>query len=127
MRRFFKSLHFAIQGVKIGVKGEMNLKIHLSMVLLTTLCGILFCISYTEWLLCLVCFGMVVSAELVNSAIETVVDLISPNHHPLAKRAKDIAAGAVLITAITSAIIGLMIFVPKGVATAATGILPILR
>jgi len=62
----------------------------------------------------LMCIGMVVGAEMINTAIENVVDLASPDQHPLAGKAKDIAAGAVLICAIISVIIGLLIFVPKG-------------
>ena len=63
-------------------------------------------------MICLILFALVLSLELVNTAIEAVVDLASPDIHPLAKLSKDAAAGAVLISAIISAVIGLMIFIP---------------
>ena len=68
----------------------------------------------TEWCICLGLFGMVMSLELVNTAVESVVDLVTQERKPLAKIAKDTAAGAVLIAAIMAAIVGLIIFVPKG-------------
>ena len=68
----------------------------------------------TEWCICLGLFGMVMALELVNTAVEAVVDLVTEERHPLAKIAKDTAAGAVLIAAIMAAIVGLIIFVPKG-------------
>lgn len=76
------------------------------------LCGFYFRITKIEWMICLILFALVLSLELVNTAIESVVDLASPDIHPLAKLSKDAAAGAVLISAIISAVIGLMIFIP---------------
>ncbi|WP_276665077.1 diacylglycerol kinase family protein [Sharpea azabuensis] len=76
------------------------------------LCGIYFQLTKIEWLICMVLFGLVISLELVNTAIEAVVDLASPDYHELAKLAKDAAAGAVLVSAIVAAIIGLSIFIP---------------
>ena len=67
----------------------------------------------TEWIICIALFGLVISAEMFNTAIEYVVDIASPEKQEKAKRAKDIAAGAVLVNAIVSAIIGLQIFIPK--------------
>lgn len=66
-----------------------------------------------EWIACLLCMGLVIGTEMINTAIEAVVDLASPQQHPLAAKAKDIAAGAVLIGAILSVIIGIIIFLPK--------------
>lgn len=71
-------------------------------------------LSITEWCICLGLFGLVMALELVNTAVEAVVDLVTAERHPLAKIAKDTAAGAVLIAAIMAAVIGLLIFVPKG-------------
>ena len=90
------------------------MKIHGVVAILVIICGILFSISIREWLLCLLCFGFVISMEMINTAIENIIDLVSPDHNYLAGKAKDVAAGAVLISAIISAIIGLIIFVPKG-------------
>ena len=76
-------------------------------------CGIIFQLSVTEWCICLTLFGLVMALELVNTSIEAVVDLVTEERKPLAKIAKDTAAGAVLIAAIMAAIIGCVIFVPK--------------
>ena len=75
--------------------------------------GIILKISTTEWCICIILFGLVISLELLNTAIETVVDIAMPEINEKAKKAKDISAGAVLIVAIGAAIIGLMIFIPK--------------
>ena len=83
--------------------------------LLVILCGIIFEISLLEWQICIVLFGVVIGAEIFNTAIETVVDLVMPNINEKAKLAKDLAAGAVLIIAISAAIVGLTIFVPKAI------------
>ena len=114
MNKRIRSFGYAFKGIKAVFGKEANLNIHLIMAFLVVLCGFLFSISVTEWLICLLCFGLVISLEMMNSAIENVVNLISPEKHELAGKAKDIAAGAVLIAAICSAIVGLLIFVHKG-------------
>lgn len=111
--RFDKSLKHAIEGITICVLKERNIKIHIFMMICVIVCGFLFDISYFEWIICLLLFGLVISLELVNTAIEAVVDLCSPQKHPLAKYAKDVAAGAVLMSAIIAVIVGLLIFIPK--------------
>ena len=82
-----------------------------------TLCsrffGIFLKISIIEWITCIILFGLVIAAEIINTAIETIVNLVTGEFNPLAKRAKDMAAGAVLVLAISAAIVGLIIFVPK--------------
>ena len=78
--------------------------------------GFVFHITPVEWCICLTLFGLVMALEMVNTAVEAVVDLVTEERHPLAKIAKDTAAGAVLIAAIMAAIVGLIIFVPKGLA-----------
>ena len=75
--------------------------------------GIILKISKIEWIICIILFGLVISAELMNTAIENVVDLVTMEKNQKAKIAKDVAAGAVLVTAISSAIIGFIIFLPK--------------
>ena len=95
------------------IKSEKNMQIHLVVAVLVLIAGWLFNINTTEWLLCLLCFGLVFGAEMVNTAIETLVDLISPQKHELAGKAKDMAAGAGLLCALFAACIGLIIFVPK--------------
>lgn len=106
----------AFNGIFAVIKRERNIKIHIFMMILVIIFGAVLKISKTEWLICLILFGLVISAELFNSAIEETVDLAMPNKNDKAKLAKDAAAGAVLILAIISAIIGLIIFVPKIIA-----------
>ena len=89
------------------------MKIHCVAAIGVTAAGILFHISALEWCICLVLFGMIMALELVNTAIEAVVDLVTEEKRPLAKLAKDTAAGAVLIAALMAAAAGLMIFLPK--------------
>ena len=114
MRKRIQSFGYAIRGIRYVFGTEANMKIHIAISILVIICGIVFAISLTEWIFCLLCIGMVVAAEMLNTAIENVVDLASPEQHPLAGKAKDIAAGAVLICAIVSVVIGLLIFIPKG-------------
>lgn len=102
------------------LKSEKNMQIHLIFVLLVVFFGLLLSISPLEWMVCLLAFGLVMGAEMVNTAIETIVDLVSPDYHELAGRAKDIAAGAVLVASIAAAAAGLVIFVPKGIQLATT-------
>ena len=95
--KFLKSLPFAIEGIKILLKSENNAKIHLLAVFVVTITGFLIHFSEAEWLAVIIVMGGVLALEAVNTAIETLVDLASPEFHPLAKKVKDIAAGAVLI------------------------------
>ena len=83
------------------------------MMVLVIIAGTLLKISKIEWIICVILFALVISAELINTAIETIVDMITMEKNEKAKIAKDVAAGAVLVLAIGSAIIGLVIFVPK--------------
>lgn len=113
MKKRIISFSYALKGLKSVFLSEPNMKIHVGIAVLVVLMGLYFRISVYEWMACVLCIGLVFSSEMFNTAIETVVDLISPNVHPLAGKTKDIAAGAVLITAICSVIIGILIFLPK--------------
>ncbi|RFU65748.1 diacylglycerol kinase family protein [Peribacillus glennii] len=108
-----RSFAFALQGIAGVVKTERNIKIHLASGIAVILIGWYFSVSRLEWLFLLTAIFGTIALELVNSAIERTVDLITGEIHPLAKQAKDIAAGAVFVYAIFSTIIGLIIFVPK--------------
>ncbi len=112
-KKLVKSFKYAINGIKSAIKSEQNLKIHFIIMELVIIMALFLNISTFEWLIILVCFMCVISSELFNTALEECVDLASPKFNELAKLAKDIAAGAVLITAFFSAIIGLIIFLPK--------------
>lgn len=107
------SFKYAFQGIWSSFRSERNMKIHIFMMMLVILFGILLDIRLGEWITCIILFALVIGAELFNTAIEAVVDMISLEKSPQAKLAKDISAGAVLVFAISSAIIGLIIFIPK--------------
>ena len=109
MKKFIKSFKYAFEGILTGIKEEQNMKIHILVIIF----GIMLKINTTEWIICILLFGLVISMELMNTAIENTVNLITKEKNQQAKIAKDVAAGAVLASAIVSAIIGLMIFVPK--------------
>ena len=109
----YKSFGYAFEGIFTGIKKERNMKIHCLAMLCVVAAGFFMKISMTEWCICLILFGLILSLELVNTAVEAVVDLVTEEKKPLAKIAKDTAAGAVLIAAIMAAGVGLIIFVPK--------------
>lgn len=114
MKKRIQSFGYAAHGIRMVFSSEPNMKIHLVVTLIVIICGFLFSISITEWLSCILCMGLVIGAEMINTAIENLVNLVSPEHNQLAGKVKDIAAGAVLVCAIISVIIGLLIFAPKG-------------
>ncbi len=89
------------------------MQVHMLAAVIVVLAGVLTGIGRMEWMLVIVLIGGMLALELVNSALERTVDLVTEERHPLAKQAKDMAAGAVLVFAVTSAIIGLLIFLPK--------------
>lgn len=107
------SFAHAFDGILHALKAERNLVIHFAMAALTTTFAFLFGCTPLEWAILIILFGLVIAAELMNTAIETVINLVSPQYHPLAKLAKDMAAGAVLVMALTAAIVGLIIFAPR--------------
>ncbi len=115
-RQRLHSFRYAFRGILFMVKTQHNFWIHLTIAVLVIIAGFLFSISLTEWALVVFAIGLVLSAEAFNSAIEQLTDLASPNIHPKAGRVKDLAAGAVLLTAMAAALIGLLIFVPKIIA-----------
>ena len=112
-KRLGRSFKAAFEGISSTYKKEQNIKIHTMISFVVILGGFLFKINYIEWLVCLVLIGFVMMAEFFNTAIEYVVDLASPDIHPLAKAAKDTASAGVLMMAIISALIGCVIFMPK--------------
>ena len=110
------SLKFAITGIIDVLKSEANLKIHLLAATIAVGAGGYFSISKTEWCLVVLCIVVVLSAETFNTSIEHLTNLVSPDRHPLAKKTKDAAAGAVLWVAIGAFLVGLIIFLPKVLA-----------
>ncbi|UXE67101.1 MAG: diacylglycerol kinase family protein [Chryseotalea sp. WA131a] len=110
MNHFFKSFQYAWQGLKLAMAEQRNLRFHLVIALLVIVLSFVLQISFIEWCIIIVCIGMVISAELFNSAIEKWVDVVSPERNKKAGDIKDISAAAVLILAIMAVIIGCIIF-----------------
>lgn len=106
------SFKYALTGVIAALKEEPNLKFHFVVGLLVIVFSIILKISKEDWIVIVFLLGFVISLELTNTAIEAVVDEFTDKQHPGAKLAKDISAGAVLVAATTSAILGIIIFLP---------------
>lgn len=112
-RKRMQSFRYAFHGIKLLVLHEHNAWIHCFAAICVIIAGLLFGLSRLEWIAIAIVIGMVIAAEAVNSSIEALADLVSPEYNEAIKRTKDLAAGAVLILAITAAVIGLLIFLPK--------------
>lgn len=107
---FVRSFLFAIQGFRTALRTERNIKVMLGGALFAVVMGFALRFDLMSWAVVLLCCGVVIAAELLNTAIETIVDLVSPEYHPLAGRAKDISAGAVWSLCVIVAIVGLLVF-----------------
>lgn len=113
LRKRLKSFVFAFAGLKILQKEEHNFRIHLVAAILVVAAGFILKISSYEWIAIVLAIGFVFVVEILNTAIENITDFISPDEHPSIKRIKDMAAAAVLISAIVAVIIGLIVFLPE--------------
>lgn len=107
------SFPYAIEGLKLALKNEPNFRVHILIGFLVMLLAITFQFSPIELAILILTIGFVVILELVNTMLESVVDLVSPNIKKEAKIAKDVAAGSVLIAAMMSVLIGIILFLPK--------------
>ena len=107
------SFSYAINGIKILYKEEHNIRIHLLAAIIAIGLGFIFEISTMEWIAISFSIGLVIILETINSAIENLCDFISPDKHELIKKVKDLSAAAVLFGAITAAVIGSIVFIPK--------------
>lgn len=105
-----ESFAYAITGIIYAVVTGRNMKIHLLAAVLATCTGLWLGVNRWEWVALIICIFMVLTAETINTAVEKTVDLVTEEYHPLAKHAKDMAAGAVLLTAINAVIVGILIF-----------------
>ena len=110
---YLNSFRNALSGFFTALKSEKNLRIHLIIGFFVIFLGLLLRIKINEWLYLGIVISLVIISELFNTAIENTVDYISRDNDPLAKKIKDISAAAVLIAAITSIIMGILIFLPK--------------
>lgn len=104
------SFGYAFKGIKDLFLTQRNAQIHLTVSIFVIIAGFFFNISKTEWLICILLIGLILAAEALNTALEFLTDLVSPDYHELAGKTKDVAAAAVLLLAIAAAIIGVMIF-----------------
>ena len=111
--KFFDSVNHALDGINYTVSHERNFKVELVMMVLVLVAGIYFKISNIEWVVLLLTIASVLTLELINTGIERCVDLVTKEYHELAKNAKDIAAGAVLVMSMFAVCIGIVIFLPK--------------
>ncbi len=107
------SFKYAIKGIYLLLATQRNARIHLSAMVLVIFGGFYFSISTSEWIAVIISIGIVFAAEAFNTTIEKLVDMVSPEFNKSAGRIKDVAAGAVLFTAIAAAIVGIIIFGPK--------------
>ena len=106
------SFRYAFAGLRYLLWTQRNAKIHTAIGLAAVVLGFVLGIDRNEWLTLILMITIVLAAEGINTAIEAAVDLASPTYHPLAKIAKDVGAGTVLLTAVASIIVGLLLFLP---------------
>ncbi len=107
------SFKYAIRGLSFGIRSQHNMWIHLLAAIIAIAMGFFFGISTYEWIAIVFSIAIVLSSELINSAIEETIDLLSPDYNTRAGKIKDLAAAAVLLCAIAAAIIGFIVFLPK--------------
>lgn len=107
---FKKSFGFALQGFRYTLATERNIRVMLGGAAFAVVMGLVLQLDLVSWAIVLLCIGCVLAAELMNTAIETVVDLVSPEYHPLAGHAKDIAAAAVYVLSFLVAGVGVCVF-----------------
>lgn len=107
---FKKSFGFALQGFRYTLATERNIRVMLGGAAFAVVMGLVLQLDLVSWAIVLLCVGCVLAAELMNTAIETVVDLVSPEYHPLAGHAKDIAAAAVYVLSFLVAVVGVCVF-----------------
>lgn len=110
MKSLYKSFIYALHGIVSGIADQRNLKFQLAIAAVVIGAGFYLSITSIEWCVILLCIAFVIGLELVNTALENLVDLVTLEQNPLAGKIKDIAAGAVLFVSVIALIIGLIIF-----------------
>ena len=110
LKEFFKSFGYAIHGLLASLKEQRNLKVQVAVALITVGAGFYFRITQIEWCLILLVIGLVIGLEMINTSVESLVDLVTLERKPLAGKIKDIAAGAVLVASVIAVIIGVIVF-----------------
>lgn len=110
---FLRSFGYAFEGIYYSIRTQRNMRVHLGIGLVATALGLWLGLSLLEWAILLVMMALVFILEMLNTVIESLVDLYTDRFHPLAKIAKDVAAGAVLVAAIFAVGVGLLLFGPR--------------
>ncbi|HLO90720.1 MAG TPA: diacylglycerol kinase family protein [Lentimicrobium sp.] len=113
LQKRLKSFTYAFNGMRVLFKEEPNAKIHTILAIAALVTGVLTGLSEIEWIALIIAIGFVIAFEAINTAVENLCDLISPGQNESIKKIKDLAAAAVLLSAICALLIGLIIFVPK--------------
>lgn len=113
MKRLTDSFSHALEGIINTIRVERNLKIHFMVIICVIIVGLIVKLSISEWIVCTVLFGLVISAEMFNTALEKTLDYVNEDYDEKIRFIKDTSAGAVLVLSIASAAIGLIIFIPK--------------
>ena len=103
----------ALRGLASMLRTQRHARVHLAASIAVIMAGIILNVSLAEWIALIIVMGLVWMAEAFNTAIETLGDAVTQDYHPLIGRAKDVAAGAVLLAAITATLVGMLIFIPK--------------
>ena len=111
--KFLRSFVIGSLGLAHAFRSEQNMRIHCLIALAVIVAGFVFAVAAWEWIVLVLCIGMVISAECMNTAIERLADRISQETHPFLKQAKDCGSAAVLVLAITAAVVGGVVFFPK--------------
>jgi len=113
VRKRVKSFKYAFSGIALLFRHEHNSRIHLAAAVVVSIAGFCFHIGIYKWLAVVFAIGLVFMAEILNSAIEHITDIISPEYNHKAGQVKDLAAGAVLLASVTALVIGVIVFVPE--------------
>jgi diacylglycerol kinase len=113
MKKLIRSFGYAFKGVVYASATQLNFRVHLVATILAVFLGYALSISVNEWQWIILCVAIVLMAELFNTALEMLTDLVSPEYNKIAGHVKDMGAGAVVITAIFALVTGIIIFFPK--------------
>jgi diacylglycerol kinase (ATP) len=110
MKKLIKSFGYAFNGLWLGISTQRNMQIHLLAVAVVTTAGFYFHISANEWLAVVLCFALVISLEMINTALEILADKFHPERNEQIGQVKDIAAGAVLVAALFAVVVAVVVF-----------------
>lgn len=113
MKKFLRSVTTGLAGIAHAIRSEANMRYHCAAAVAVVAAGLLLGLAAWEWAAVLLCVGVVLSSECMNTALERLADRVTLERDPLVKQAKDCASGAVLLLATTSAVVGVVVFLPK--------------